>query len=564
MPRGARLTRQLAQALGATAEAELLARAPDRTGWSALLDAVDATYARQELAAEVARRALEWSARELRESNRSLSALNRAMQAMMDSLGQGFLSFGSDGRCARTFSRACLSLLECAPGDRPLAEVLRIPAEQREDFDGWVGLLFESELDFDDLAELGPRAFPHSEGRVVTLEFRPVREEDGRLGSVVLVATDRTREVEAARRLEEKTAYVELVTRTVANRGPVAAFLRSVRGFLAQGRRALATSPGSLGGAALAEFQRQAHTFKGAAGMLGLAGMRQACGRFEDAVAATPDPASARAAGARLVEELGAETDRFLAELGPLLGGAASHPAAERDLLAFHARLAATPGAEELRREYVEQVLSSPLEELVGEHAGAVAEAAAIVGKRMRPLRIEGGGVRLLREPFDAWLRTLVHLFRNAVDHGIEHPAERLAGGKPEAGGIEVRGERFLKDGRPWARVRVSDDGRGVDPARIRERLRGMGADAGTLAEPDERIVDHVFDAGFSTRARAGEISGRGMGLDAVKVETERLGGVVRLRSWPGRGTEFEFELPLAITPGELGAGTETPPSRAA
>jgi two-component system chemotaxis sensor kinase CheA len=145
----------------------------------------------------------------------------------------------------------------------------------------------------------------------------------------------------------------------------------------------------------------------------------------------------------------------------------------------------------------------------------------------------------------DRLFEPLVHLVRNAVDHGIESPAQRRAVGKPETATISIEasriGDRFL--------VEIADDGRGIDPAVVRRKaLERRLMPTGELSSlTDQQVVDLVFAAGFSTAAEVSDISGRGVGMDIVRAAVEQIGGRVSLNSNKGAGTTVRLDLPLTI-----------------
>lgn len=135
----------------------------------------------------------------------------------------------------------------------------------------------------------------------------------------------------------------------------------------------------------------------------------------------------------------------------------------------------------------------------------------------------------------------LLHLVRNALDHGIEPPAERLALGKPRRATLTMA----ARQGSNLAEVAVLDDGAGIDVERVRRRAEEKGLRVSGMDEA--ALLDLVFLPAFSTRTGVSEISGRGVGLDVVKASVERLGGSVRVRSRPGKGTEFRLTFPLTL-----------------
>jgi two-component system chemotaxis sensor kinase CheA len=145
----------------------------------------------------------------------------------------------------------------------------------------------------------------------------------------------------------------------------------------------------------------------------------------------------------------------------------------------------------------------------------------------------------------DHLFEPMLHLVRNALDHGIETPEQRVAAGKPETATLTIQasrtGDRFV--------VEVIDDGRGVDPDMVRRRAAEKGLlPADELAGlRDEQLVDLIFAAGFSTADAVSDISGRGVGMDVVRSTIERIGGRVTLVSRLGHGTTVSLDLPLNI-----------------
>jgi two-component system, chemotaxis family, sensor kinase CheA len=145
----------------------------------------------------------------------------------------------------------------------------------------------------------------------------------------------------------------------------------------------------------------------------------------------------------------------------------------------------------------------------------------------------------------DRLLEPLVHLVRNAVDHGIETSEQRRSAGKSETATISIgasrTGDRFL--------IEVTDDGRGIDPAAVRRKASEkqlVPADE-LAALTDERVIDLVFAPGFSTADEVSDISGRGIGMDVVRTVVEQIGGRVSLASRVGAGTTVRLDLPMTI-----------------
>jgi two-component system chemotaxis sensor kinase CheA len=185
-----------------------------------------------------------------------------------------------------------------------------------------------------------------------------------------------------------------------------------------------------------------------------------------------------------------------------------------------------------------------PMRKVVGAFPRMVRDLAREQEKAV-DLEMAGTDVELDRTILDRLRDPLVHVLRNAVDHGIEPPGEREAAGKPRTGTVELRARRE----RDRAVVEVADDGRGLDVGAIRRKAReaGLRSEAELEAMADDDVYDLVFHPGFSTTEEVTDVSGRGVGMDVVHSTVSRLDGSVDVSSAPGEGTTVRLELPVSI-----------------
>jgi len=174
-----------------------------------------------------------------------------------------------------------------------------------------------------------------------------------------------------------------------------------------------------------------------------------------------------------------------------------------------------------------------------------VRDLSAELGKQVL-VDIDGGDVELDREMIEMIRDPLTHIIRNAVDHGIESPAERLKAGKREIGLLAVSarqsGNQIL--------IEIADDGKGIDGSKLVEKAVANGVierDAAQKMTRGEQLA-LIFEAGLSTAQAVTAISGRGVGMDVVRSNVERIGGVVEVDSKPGTGTRMTLRVPLTLT----------------
>jgi two-component system, chemotaxis family, sensor kinase CheA len=173
-----------------------------------------------------------------------------------------------------------------------------------------------------------------------------------------------------------------------------------------------------------------------------------------------------------------------------------------------------------------------------------VRDLSADLGKQIE-LEMHGADTELDRQVLELVKDPFTHLVRNCADHGIEPAAERLAAGKPEQGTIRLsashQGGHII--------IEISDDGRGLDLARIRAKAveQGLADEAEMAAKSEAEICNLIFLPGFSTAREVTSISGRGVGMDVVRANIEQIGGTVDLRSVPGGGITFAIKIPLTL-----------------
>ena len=173
-----------------------------------------------------------------------------------------------------------------------------------------------------------------------------------------------------------------------------------------------------------------------------------------------------------------------------------------------------------------------------------VRQIAADLGKQVQ-LVLSGEETELDKVLVEQLDDPLLHLVRNAIDHGIESPVQRQDAGKPEAGTVRLsayhRGNQIV--------IAIEDDGRGIDAAKIRSKAveRGLLSPEAADALELDKVYDLIFHAGFSTAEQVSDLSGRGVGMDVVRESIHNLKGTVHVDSTLGRGTRFELRLPLTL-----------------
>lgn len=449
----------------------------------------------------------------------ALEARNADMRRVLDHVAEALVTIDRRGVLAAERSTAAVALLGAHQPGRTLWEALDAVSPGAGT---WLACCWDELIDGVLPRELAVAQLPN---RVKTgeatwaMSITPI-ETFGRINGALVVLRDISVELakETSERDQRDLMRVLEVART--DRRAVHDFL-SETGRLARGLRS----------SDRATALRDLHTIKGNAGILGLSGVAEQAHAVESAVAERgngPTEAERDQVVGRWEEvELALRTwnsdrgpdDPWPEDVGELVA-AIQRGASHVELPRLVAGWGRTPVPNALGR------LRGPAELLARKLGKSV-----VVTVTSPPVRVEG-------EAWDALFSSLVHVVRNAIDHGVETPEERAALGKPATAELQLVAEGAAGG----LNLHIIDDGRGVDWGAVRARALALGLPAETRDE----LVEAMFSDGLSTRDGVDQISGRGVGLSAVKAAITTIGGQLAVDSDPGNGTRLSIWVPLA------------------
>lgn len=452
---------------------------------------------------------------------------------ILDSMGDGLITSGLDGQVDPDASRiACEWFGVPAKGvqlwdylfgaEHKLGVMLKMGFEQiADDF-----------LPFELLVEQLPIRFARA-GREYELGYRRIGEAEGPVGQLLVIVRDVSERVAAEKAQREARELQLVVTNIVRDASDFRRCLLECESLL----DSLLAAP------SMEILKRNLHTLKGSAAILGFGSFSEVCHHIEDEIA---EDASAFGAShvAALWDNWKASIDRVAAFLPQDRAAKISLSAGEYDdfvrLLssqADHARLMRT--AQRWALDPVAPVL---------ERFGKVAERVAKqCGKAVR-CEIDDGDVRSEGEQLAPFWNAFVHVVRNAVDHGIEGPEVRRSAGKPEEGTITF--STAVHDGNLVIEIR--DDGAGI----AWDKLRAKGDALGLPTKTEADLIELLFHDGVSSRDVVTELSGRGVGLSAVRETCLDLGGRIEVETTQGEGTALRFSFPVSNPSVQPGRGS--------
>lgn len=476
------------------------------------------------------------------ERTAEIRGLNQKLKALLDSLDQGFLIFDQTGHCWEVTSKACEDVLETRPAGQKIWDVLKLPPKQQDGFSKWLTTLFMEMLPFEDLVGLGPQKYQHSKGKHIELDYYPIRNSDKQIEALVLVASDITSLVEAQEQAEKEKAHAGFILKMFQQKRSFLSFYEESQNLMAELESLTAQSHTEWNKESLF---RVLHTLKGGSASYSVRDVAAVTHELESGISRLiEDPSSFNPdRWNELTTQLKQQYEKFKHEVQELLGSTTqSHvqkievPKPELsqilDLLESWAKT--KHWAQSLKSQY----LTEPLQMSFDSYNYLVQKTAEQLHKKVSPLIFENPDFRWNYDPYKSFMTSLVHVFRNAIDHGLETPEERVSAGKPEVGEIRIH----ASETETAYEIKIADDGRGLNIFRIKQRMTEKGMDPQGLTT--EQIALQIFEPQFSTKTEVTDLSGRGVGLDAVKHEVEKLGGHISLKFEENKGTAFIFHLP--------------------
>ena len=456
-----------------------------------------------------------------------LADKNRDMRLVLDNVDQGFVTLTPDGVMAHERSRQLGAWFGEADGQTTLWEYL---ARTNESFAatfelGW-SQIADDFLPLDVcLAQLPERLTEG--GRTWSLRYQPFFR-DAKLEGVLVAIADVTERLARERDDAEHTELMQAFRRLVHDRV-------GFEVFLAESSDIVASLTGGRFDQDPVLLKRALHTLKGTAASMGLSLVAQYCHSLESQLAEDGEPSPA------LMATLGA---RWQALLDQLTSSGLRHQRMveipEKEYADFFHMVGdgSLPRRELLRRLAAWQ--AEPVErafQRLGDQAAAIARR---FGKPDLRVVVDGGGLRLDRSRFGTFFGELVHVMRNALDHGVEKPDERLRAGKPAGGTLTFRATTT----NGHLTIEVSDDGAGIDWDAIRRIALTRGLPHRTQTD----LLDTLCRDGVTTRDEVTTLSGRGVGMAAFRECVAGMKGNLEVRTVRGRGTTWIARFPLPET----------------
>jgi two-component system chemotaxis sensor kinase CheA len=481
---------------------------------------------------------------------------------LLDNAGQGFLSFGEDLKVAGEYSAECVMIFNQEIQGKLVPGLLYPEDKGQQVFlTALFKKIFQEDNAFlrENYFSLLPEELQFAES-YIQISYKLINHPvDLERKEILVILTDITQQREMEKKIQEEKNVLSMVVRAVTHYQEFNKAMKEYELFCREELPELLFSQEAAVQKLNTVF-RAVHTWKGTLGQLGMCRVAAGLHELESDLAKLRDEKNGHIDQADLVtcfvayqpETLYSWLEQELIQLKKILGD--QFFLQDETIVIENCKLQQLE--EKIQRSLskdqarifiaeLQRLRYKPFGDLLNMFPEYIANVALNQGKEISPLIISGTKTLVDPVKYHDFTKSLVHVFRNAVAHGLETPDERLEAGKEIAGRITCN----IEEDRGNLVVTIADDGRGIDETLIREFavVKGICTETAACSLTNDEVVQLIFADGFSSAATANELSGRGVGLSAVKYEIEKLGGHIEILTEVGKGTQFIFIVPLSV-----------------
>lgn len=474
---------------------------------------------------------------DLRVSRDTIAASNELFQNTLNSIDEIFLTLDREGICFGNISQKTDGVLGMNPTGRHFTEILRMTGKTAESAKAWFKSATSELHFFQALQSLGPAEWIDTErARTFRVQYFSIQTH-GEISAVIMTLSDVTAELAAKKTTEAAEARSALILAVGENRVSFGKFLQDVL--------ALMDRVGSWPLGEINDLKRELHTLKGAAYIFEVRFLAKLINELElNIKEKSPLSESTRAevgeAAISVAEKLRQWIQAEVKTLSRLRIFATDELTVNHETQQIVRRAFAIEGQQAFFDRAMIRLRAANLEGAIRDYENHTLKTAARLNKQIAfNVTSPDGAVLLIDETALAFAKSLVHLFNNAVDHAIETPSDRVAAGKAAVGSIRVQ----IKADNARVTIHVEDDGAGIDEEILRQKAVERGIEVDRLSQ--QQLLMTIFDAGVSTRKTVSDISGHGIGLNALMENVERLGGTLTVESRKTIGSRFTIQLPV-------------------
>lgn len=510
------------------------------------------TLASQKLELEAQNADLQENSKSLENFNENLENKNVKLKNILDNVDQGFFTFKPDLKIHNEYSLICEKIFNGNISNKELGELLFPNNTNMQKFtQDLLNKLFITDINS---RKIYLPLLPEEaviEDRVINIAYKFVRDEKDE-ESIMVIITDITDKRRLEKLMDEERNVLKMVVKSIIDRDEFLELIKEFEEFMLQLKKEAVIYDNE-------QILRQIHTFKGNLSQYDMVNIVPELNALEDRLYEIKESFSLRDINCdELINKLHKDMETIISYAGKDFTREGEYCYIKKEkLIEIEKKIQRTLTRQECNviLPLIKNLRYKSVKELLKTYPGYTMKLSERLGKSIHQIEITGDEVLVDTNYYTKVVKSLSHVFRNCIDHGIESEDERLEAGKDEAGSIICK----IHDKNDTFEIIISDDGRGISLENLKSRVLedGLYLENEWDKMNTKQQYDLIFEQGITTKEEVTYLSGRGVGMSAVKECVTEIGGSITVDSEPGLGTTFTILLPKFEDTDEAGVTTD-------
>lgn len=475
----------------------------------------------------------------VKERTKLLASANDHITAMINSINQGLLIFDRTLTCSKIHSQSCLKLFNTYIDKNKIYNVLNIEVSERETFLKWTSVLFAEKIPFESARRLGPQTLTTNNDtgnkKTIALEYFPMRNDKNQIINIVILATDISDQILTEEQNRKNQDYNKMIKKIIQNQDAFKSITRTFDHFMQSIDDEMSTPEPSKH-----NLMFSFHTLKGLLGSYYISEIHDLFAELEEMLKKSSKSI------APMISEVKIKWNDLLLEIHESTNLNQDHvKISTKSYNYICQKLSHNPNLLSLLNYYTKK---HSLREYFKNYNQTIQDIAIEKNKTIADLKIIDNNIRLSLENYGVILDSMIHIFRNIIDHGVEDQETRLEQDKPAKSIISINAtieDKFLV-------IKILDDGAGVNIEKLKSKLVENNIIPPKTLESlsHNEIIDFIFHPELSTKNTVDSISGRGVGLSSIREIIQQNNGTIEVRSQRQKGTQFKIKI--LLTPEDI------------
>ena len=475
--------------------------------------------------------------KEVEKKSKKIEAQYQDFKNLLFNLDQGFLIFDKEGIVKAESTEITKELFNTDPMNKKVEDIFQLSSSEKMNFNKWLSHVFKNLVPFKDLLPLAPKNFDKLKGKVVSLDYKPIYEDNKskKIDKIICTATDVTEKVKLEKEAQLEKDKAKRISNILDRPLEFLDLMNDSEEVLDHYNKNIRDSRPD-------KIFRSFHTLKARFASFNLNDIVEAIHNLESFLNEIETDWSITNINKsrELIDYINYSRSNFIKDNNRLIeiaNNSINNSDDSGNVISLKNHI------NNFFDVYQKNFILKEVSFLFKQFISPTMELAKQQDKLVE-IKIDKSDIHINPDSYKELFSSLLHVFRNAIDHGIESREERVAKNKKEMATLYIF---FDRTGDTTFKTIIKDDGRGIDPKVIKE-IASQKESFKSLAFDklsEKEIIQLIFEPGFSSKEEVSEISGRGVGMDAVKTEVESLKGTIKVDSKVDIGTKVEIVLPI-------------------